>query len=73
MSSEKEYLRHKAYNAAHWDAVKAKHDEWIESHRNEWNAYQREYKARRRAGLPGGKRHWNEAEKGGAHDVKLDR
>lgn len=57
MPSEKDYLRLKRYRMKHAEQIRAKHDAWIDSHRRQWNAYLRDYKFRRKLGLPGGKKH----------------
>lgn len=40
----------KRYAKAHPDRRKAAHDRWVEKNRARWNAYQREYRAKRKAG-----------------------
>lgn len=60
MVSEKEYLRKKRYRANHADELAAYHKAWQEQHREEWNAYMREYRFRRKFGVPADMTDWRE-------------
>ena len=65
MTSETVYLRNKKYRQEHSDKVKATHDKWVAEHREQWNAYQREYRQRIKIGLPGGKKAWAQMKESG--------
>lgn len=60
MYDEKAYMRQKRYRMKNAEKLDAYHKKWIDSHREEYNAYQREYRFRRKLGLPGGKKYWGE-------------
>jgi hypothetical protein len=47
MASEAQYLRQKRYRQNHAEQLDAYHKQWLEEHRDHWNAYMREYRRKR--------------------------